>query len=74
MSTEEIKLQAKAIPFRPFRLRLTDGQFYDVPTEDHISFSPTNPRTLIVYPESGGTRILDTLLITEIAHDDDDRK
>jgi hypothetical protein len=66
MTIEVIKEAVHSEPFRPFRLRLAGGPVVTVAHPDYIAFGPKG-RTIVVYRDDDTFKILDTLLITEIA-------
>ena len=65
MTKEAVHEAVRATPFRPFIVRLADGNSYPVPSPDHASLSPSG-RTLIVYGDHDRIKILDVMTITEI--------
>jgi hypothetical protein len=68
MTHQEIKKAASRRPFRPFGLRLPDGELVQVRRENEIGIHPRTKKTVVIF-ESGGTyRILDVALITELHH------
>jgi len=66
MTIDAIKEAVHAEPFRPFRLRLAGSPLVTVAHPDYIAFGPKG-RTIVVYRDDDTFKILDTLLITEIA-------
>ena len=66
MTIEQLRATREAHPFRPFTIHLADGRSYRVPHRDYVSMSPTG-RTVIVYEPDDSYRILDLLLVTELA-------
>ncbi|HUD45904.1 MAG TPA: hypothetical protein VMR33_03685 [Candidatus Baltobacteraceae bacterium] len=66
MTIDAIKEAVHAEPFRHFRLRLAGGPVVNVAHPDYIAFGPKG-RTIVVYRDDDTFKILDTLLITEIA-------
>ncbi len=65
MTKDAIKQYLDAVPFKPFTLRLTDGRSCPVPARDFANLSP-HGRTLVVFTEGDGVRLLDVALIVEI--------
>ncbi len=66
MTKEAIREYLEAVPFRPFRVRLTDGRPCEVPARDFAHLAP-NGRTLVVFTAGGdGVRVLDVALVTEV--------
>jgi hypothetical protein len=67
MTIEAIKEAVHAQPFRPFVLRLAGGSEITVSHPDYIALGPRG-RTLIVYGPDESWRVLDVVLIGEIAY------
>lgn len=66
MTSQQLREARDAVPFRPFSIRMADGQAYEVPHRDYLSISPTG-RTAIVYRTSTEAfRVLDVMLITSL--------
>ncbi|MDD5199029.1 MAG: hypothetical protein PHC88_04440 [Terrimicrobiaceae bacterium] len=65
MAPQAIRELLHAQPFRPFKVRLPDGEQVPVPTQDHAQLSPTG-RRFIVFGDEDRMRILDPILIAEI--------
>jgi len=65
MTTEELRKAHTARPFRPFYLRLGDGQRLPVRHPEMLAYSPGG-RTATVYMRNGSFEIVDLLLITGI--------
>lgn len=63
MTVEPLRATIKAVPFRPFSLRLSDGREIPIPHPDFIMYAPTNPRIVVVTTPDGTVEILDVLLI-----------
>jgi len=68
MTAREIQAVSVTKPFKPFRIRLSDGESLPVPNPEYFSHSP-NWRTVIVWEGSGGFKIVDTALITALEFD-----
>ncbi len=66
MRLEALKEAVEARPFRPFVIHLADGRSASVPAADFVSINPRG-RTMLVWTEQGGFRVIDMPLITEIA-------
>lgn len=65
MSTEELRKAHIARPFRPFFLRLGDGQRFPVRHPETLAYSPGG-RTATVYLRNNSFEIVDLLLVTGI--------
>ncbi|MFN2508382.1 MAG: hypothetical protein ABR589_06380 [Chthoniobacterales bacterium] len=61
----DIRAHLIKTPFAPFSIRTADGQFYEVPTRDHI-YLPPGPARVIVSNDEGISVILPALMITGI--------
>ncbi|MFO0930698.1 MAG: hypothetical protein U0736_27325 [Gemmataceae bacterium] len=66
MTVEQLRAVREANPFHPFTIHLADGRSFKVPHRDYLSMSPGG-RTVIVYQGDEAFRILDQLLVTELA-------
>ena len=65
MTVEQLKAALHAQPFRPFTIHMGDGRSFLVKHQDFLSRSPSG-RTVIVYGDDDGFRVLDMLLVTEL--------
>ena len=65
MTTEQLKQMHTARPFRPFTLRLADGEVVPVPHPEFLFFSPSG-RTIVVATPDDAFKIIDLLLVTSI--------
>jgi hypothetical protein len=65
MTVEQIKAAQHAQPFRPFTIHMGDGRSFFVNHQDFMARSPSG-RTVIVYGDDDGFRVLDVLLMTEL--------
>lgn len=65
MTADQIKKALEQVPFRPFIMHLPNGRTARVPHRDFASLHP-NGRTVVIHDKSGGSRIFDTLLVTEL--------
>ena len=63
MTTEALSKIHKAKPFRPFIIRLGDGQALPVNHPEFLAYSP-NSRIATVYAHDGSFELVDRLLIT----------
>jgi len=52
-------------PFRRFSVRLTDGELVEIKGEHTAAVHPKG-RTMIIFEEDGGYRIIDLALITDL--------
>lgn len=69
MTAQQIKEAVERVPFRPFTIHMPNGRTATVPRRDFISLPP-NGRTVIVHLDNGGSRIFDTMLVTELEFND----
>ncbi len=65
MRREELMAVAERKPFKPFQIRLADGEMLPVSHSEFLAHSP-NWRTVIVWDEKGRCKIVDTALVTAI--------
>ena len=63
MTTNELAKLHQARPFRPFSIRLGDGQRLPVRHPEMLSYAPKS-RTATVYRADGSFEIIDLLLVT----------
>ena len=63
MTTEALSQLHQARPFRPFAIRLGDGQSLDVEHPEMLAYAPKH-RTAVVYRDDGSFQIIDLLLVT----------
>jgi hypothetical protein len=63
MTTDELSKLHRTRPFRPFSLRLGDGQVLPVLHPEMLSYAPRS-RTAVVYRPNGSFEIVDLLLVT----------
>lgn len=66
MTVERLLKVHQARPFRPYRLRLTDGTEIPIPRPECVAFHPTHPRTLGVSLPNGVIKIIDLSLVASI--------
>ncbi|MFO0927979.1 MAG: hypothetical protein U0736_13215 [Gemmataceae bacterium] len=67
MTSQELRAALQAKPFRPFTVRMTDGQSFEVRHPDFLLVGP-NGRTAFVFSPSGTEfSIVDVMLMTTIA-------
>ncbi|MCI0534257.1 MAG: hypothetical protein L0Z50_03410 [Verrucomicrobiales bacterium] len=67
MTHQEIKKAAGRRPFRPFAIRLSDGEVVAVQREQEIAINPHNRKTVVVFDTDGTVRVLDVAQVTELA-------
>ena len=69
MTTEQLQGAIHAAPFRPFVLRVADGQHLFVPHPDFIAHRP-GARTAVVWMPDDSVKVVDLLLVTtlDVAH------
>jgi hypothetical protein len=65
MTSERLAEMMGARPFRPFALRLADGELVRVEHPEFIARSP-NGRTVVVFGPNDRMKILDLFLITSL--------
>jgi len=63
MTTEELHKLRQVRPFRPFSIRLEDGQVLPVEHPEMLSYAPKHG-TAVVYCKDGSFEIVDLLLVT----------
>jgi hypothetical protein len=63
MTTEQLSALHRARPFRPFTIRLGDGQKLSVPHPEMLSYAPKS-RIAVVHRIDGSFQIVDLLLVT----------
>ena len=63
MTTDAVSTLHQAHPFRPFVIRLGDGQALPVDHPEFLSYS-RNSRTMTVYSKDGSFEIVNLLLVT----------
>lgn len=66
MTTERLVSVHKAVPFRPFTLRMVDGRSHRIDHPEFFSYRP-GTRTAVVLGPKGEVEILDTMLICGIS-------
>ena len=67
MTHHEIKKAATCRPFRPFAIRLSDGEVVIVQREQEIAINPHSKKTVIVFDPDGTVRLLNVAQVTELA-------
>jgi hypothetical protein len=65
MTKVEMQAAAEAKPFRPFEIRLADGERLPVEHPEYLSHSP-DWRTVIVWDDRGNFKIIDSALVTAL--------
>ena len=65
MTSERLQEMLRARPFRPFGLRLADGEVVPVVHPDFLSRSPQG-RTVVVWGRDDNMKIIDLFLITSL--------
>ena len=58
MTTEQLRQAHRAKPFRPFSIRLANGQRYSIPNPDSIALAPTG-RTAAIWHDDGSASLVD---------------
>ena len=65
MTRQVIQKAMAQKPFRQFSVRLTDGELVKIKGEHTAAVHPKG-KTMIIFEEDGGYRIIDLALITEL--------
>ena len=65
MTAERLNEMMAARPFRPFALRLADGELVRVDHPEFIARSPSR-RTVVVFGSNDQMKILDLFLVTSL--------
>ena len=65
MTRQVIQKAMAQKPFRRFSVRLTDGELVEIKGEQTAAVHPKG-KTMIIFDEDGGYRIVDIGLITEL--------
>ncbi len=63
MDVTAIREAMRALPFRPFRLRLADGRELLIPHPDFMAVAPNGRRVVAFNPADDSLSILEPLLI-----------
>jgi hypothetical protein len=66
MTTEAIKDAIQKRPFRPFSLRLANGDEIQIQSQDYVALHPVG-KTFIIFEPDGGYRIVDIPLVTDLS-------
>ncbi len=66
MTIEQLRLAARAKPFKPFTVCLTDGRRLDVTHPEILSMAPEAARTFIIWGPGENYRVVDLLLVTTL--------
>ncbi|HEU0010243.1 MAG TPA: hypothetical protein VFT34_10545 [Verrucomicrobiae bacterium] len=65
MTTKTLQTAVGKRPFRPFTLRLANGQRIRVNDQDRVAVHPEG-KTLIIFERDGGYHIIDIPLIAQL--------
>jgi len=65
MTTDQFRATLHQQPFRPFKIRMADGQAFEVVHRDFVALSPSG-RTVIVFERDESYSVLDLLLMSEL--------
>jgi hypothetical protein len=68
MTTDQLRAAYKAVPFRPFTLRMVDGRSHKIDRPEFFSYRP-GTRTAVTVGPKGEFDIFDTMLIRELSFD-----
>ena len=68
MTPDQLRGVHRAVPFRPFTIRMADGRAFHIPHPDFLLITPAG-RTVVAVDQNGVAHILDLLLMTEIETD-----
>ena len=66
MTIDRLRQVARATPFKPFTLSLTDGRRFRVRSPEFIMITPEASRTVVVAESGEDYSIVDLLLVTSI--------
>jgi hypothetical protein len=66
MTIEQLRAAREATPFKPFAIRLADGQAIDVPHPEFLLVTPIASRTFVVALSAESYRVIDLLLVTSL--------
>lgn len=66
MTVEQLRAAREAVPFKPFTIRLADGQAIDVPHPEFLMVTPIASRTFVVATSAESYRVIDLLLVTSL--------
>jgi hypothetical protein len=66
MNIEQLRELHRARPFRPFTLRLADGEKVHVPHPEFIWFPPNARRSVWVATADDAAKIVDPLLVAAV--------
>lgn len=53
----QLQLRLSAVPFLPFRIVVSSGRAYDVPTPDHLTILRISRRVIVEYDDRPGADI-----------------
>jgi hypothetical protein len=53
----ELQIRLSAIPFVPFRIVVSSGKTYDVPTPDHLTITRLSRKVVVEYDDFTGAYI-----------------
>ena len=65
MTTEQFRATLRQQPFRPFTIRMADGQAFEVAHPDFVAQSQSG-RTVIVFQADESYSVLDLLLMSDL--------
>jgi hypothetical protein len=65
MTVQQLRAAHRAVPFRPFTVRMADGRTFRVPHPEFLSMSPSGEK-VVIFQENEEFSVLDLLLMTEI--------
>lgn len=66
MTIQQLKKALAPNTFKPFTIRLTDGQAFHVKHPEWVYIAPTAERTFIMADEDGSYFVIDLLLVTTL--------
>ena len=66
MTIDRVRQVARATPFKPFTLSLTDGRRFRVRSPEFIMITPEASRTVVVAESGEDYSIVDLLLVTSL--------
>jgi hypothetical protein len=66
MTIDRVRQVARATPFKPFTMSLTDGRRFRVRSPEFIMITPEASRTVVVAESGEDYSIIDLLLVTSL--------
>ena len=66
MTIDRVRKVARATPFKPFTMSLTDGRRFRIRSPEFILITPEASRTVVVAESGEDYSIIDLLLVTSL--------